>query len=415
MNAFPAGAGPPELDWERWATILQQYAGATGLVVSVYDRQLQRRIGPLHSSRLARAFATTRLWSQDGPGSALEKKLAALCMQNDTVESQTYCTELHLRALPITLFGQVSAAIVYGWVYCGFPTALANEQVAHDLGVSAPKLWREVRLEAPISPSRLTSFCELLETLVASNIHQTEAIEDLQALARMREVFLARVSHELRTPLSALSYRLQALLLGPLDDPVKIRTMLENMQGSIREEGQLIEDLIDAARTRTGKLSVSTVATRLVPILEAAVAAIQPQAESKQVRLHLQGVDAAHGAPLAADEQRLQQVFWNLLSNAVKFTPASGTVMIELSVREETYAVSVTDTGVGIEEKLLPRLFETFVKQEKNNEKGLGLGLSIARHIVDLHGGSLQVFSAGRGKGATFTVVLPRDGNATCP
>ncbi len=408
MTALPADASAATLDWPKWADILQHYSAATGLVVSAYDENRQRQVGPLGASRLAVTLRASNLWAPEGPGSLLEQALCARCMENGQLEIVSYCTELQVRALPITLFGQVRGAVVHGWVYSGFPSALASDQLARALALDAPKLWRDIRLESPLSPSRLESFSRLLETLIVSTAQQTEAIENLQALARMREVFLASVSHELRSPLSALAYRLQALLLSPLDDPLQIRRTLEAMKRSIGEEERLLEDLIDSAQTRTGKLRIKPVATQLAPIVCASVAAIQPQAENKGVRLHSRGFEPQPDTGIVADEQRLRQVFWNLLSNAIKFTPAGGSVSVELSISGDSYLVAVTDTGSGIEPALQAQLFTTFVKQEHDNEKGLGLGLSIAKHIVELHGGSLRVFSAGPGEGARFTVSLPR-------
>lgn len=409
MNALPAGAGPPELDWDRWSILLQQYAAATGLVVSLYDEHLQRRVGPLLNSRLARVLSGSKLWSDGGPGAVLEEGLAARALSHQQPVSDTFCTELHVRALPVQLFGQTRGVIVFGWIFCSFPTALANDRIAREVGLPPARLWREVRLESPISPVRMTVLGDLLQTLVEANAHQTEAIEGLRSLSRMRDVFLARVSHDLRTPLTAISLRIEALLLGRLDDPVHIRQVLEGMQASVSEEARLIEDLIDAARTRTGQLSVKRTQAELVPILRAAVAAIQPQADKKAVRLQTKGLDTPAETPIYADESRLQQVFWNLLSNAVKFTLAGGDVTVELQVREYDYEIRITDSGAGIDGELLPKVFDAFAKRETDNETGLGLGLPIARHIVDQHGGSIRAWSAGPRRGATFTVTFPRD------
>lgn len=407
MNPSPASAGPPELDWNRWAKLLQQFSAATGLMVSLYDERAVLRVGPLGHSALSSALAPSRLWAADGPGVRLESALARRCVASGRMETDTFCTELDVRAMPLVLAGEVRGVIVFGWVFCAFPTALANDRIAREAGLPAPRLWRQLRLESPISPARLTVLSDLLRTLVESNVQQTEAIEELQRLSDMRDVFLARVSHDLRTPLTAISLRIEALLYGALDDPVQIRQVLQSMQASIAEEARLIDDLIDAGRTRTGQMRIERTHTELAPILSEAVAAIRPQADKKSVHLHVHGIGPDRPHPIYADGSRLRQVFWNLLSNAVKFTPSEGDVTLEVRNGGGQYEVRVQDSGAGIEAELLPRVFDTFIKRAQDNDQGLGLGLPIAKHIVELHGGTVHASSDGDGRGTTMVVILP--------
>lgn len=407
MNPLPASGGPPPLEWDRWEMLLRQYATASGLVVSLFDGRGVRRIGPILPTRLAKRLGSTRLWEESGPGSALEQTLVQRVLASGLIESEGFCTELHIRAMPLRLAGEVRGVLVFGWVLCGFPTAMANDHIARELGLPAAALWRDMRLEAPVSPARFTVLTELLQTLVDSNVQQMEAIEELQALSEMRDMFLARVSHDLRTPLTAISLRIETLLHGTLEDPSEIRSTLASMQVSVAEEARLIDDLIDAARTRTGQLRIDRQPTQLVPILTDAYDAIRPQADKKGVRLQMQGIDTDQPTPVYADGSRLRQVFWNLLSNAVKFTPAEGTVAMQLRLGGGTYEISVRDSGDGIEEDMLLKIFDTFIKRERANDQGLGLGLPIAKHIVELHGGSVRAFSDGEGHGTTMVVVLP--------
>ena len=223
----------------------------------------------------------------------------------------------------------------------------------------------------------------------------------------MREVFLAGVSHELRTPLSVLGTRIELLLRGDLDDTQAVRTSLRSMKHHVATEARLVEDLIEAARTRTGQLRVDKQPTSLRSILQEAVAAILPIADGKQIAVPVPDLGELTHMPLVADAHRLQQVFWNLLSNAVKFTPAAGRIEVSVLRNAHEYRVTVADSGSGIEEALLPHVFDPFTKQHKANAQGLGLGLSIARHIVEQHGGAIRVESAGRNEGATFHVTLP--------
>lgn len=408
MNAFPKGTGPPRLDWARWWEILQRYAAATGLTVSLYDEHSERKSGPTLGTPFARVLAGSHLWAEDGPGAAIEKRLVSRCVQTGEPQRDTFCDELHVRALPVELNQKVPAVITYGWVFCSFPTALASDRIARAVGLAPAKLWGEARLETPVSPTRLSIFSELLLTLVESNAHHAEAVAELEKMAHIRERFLAQVSHDLRTPLSAISLRIEALLLGDLQQPEQIRKGLEAMRNSIAEETHLIEDLIDAARTRTGQFSLHCVNTQLADVLAAAIEAIRPQAAAKSIGMHLYGKLDPFESPIRADARRLQQAFWNLLSNAVKFTPVHGTVTMVLDATPDTYIVDIKDSGGGIDPAEIPSIFDDFVKSQRDNDQGLGLGLAISKRIVELHGGTIRAESAGIGHGSTFTVQLPR-------
>lgn len=412
MNAFPKGAGPPILDWARWWEILRRYAAATGLTVSLYDEHSERKSGPTLGTRFARVLAGSRLWAEDGPGAAIEKRLVSRCVQTGAPQRDTFCDELHVCALPVKRNQKVPAVITYGWVFCSFPTALASDRIARAVGLAPAKLWGEARLETPVSPTRLSIFSELLLTLVESNAHHAEAVADLEKMAHIRERFLAQVSHDLRTPLSAISLRIEALLLGDLQQPEQIRKGLEAMRNSIAEETHLIEDLIDAARTRTGQFSLQCANTQLADVLAAAIEAIRPQAAAKSIGMHLYGKLNPHESPIRADARRLQQAFWNLLSNAVKFTPVHGTVTMVLDATPDTYIVDIKDSGGGIDPAEIPSIFDDFVKSQLDNDQGLGLGLAISKRIVELHGGTIRAESAGIGHGSTFTVQLPRSAPA---
>jgi signal transduction histidine kinase len=268
------------------------------------------------------------------------------------------------------------------------------------------RLWTQARLESPVSTSRMDSHTGLLRTLIDSNTRQKEAIARLNELNRMREVFLATVSHEMRTPLSAISMRLDLLLLSKLDDPVRLRRELGAMMRHVSQEARMVEDLIDAAQTRNGQLAIQLEDVSLLRVLRDALSTVEPRAQAKGVTLLASSLDQAD-VFVRGDAQRLQQLFWNLLSNAVKFTQAEGQVGVEVIAGGDMHLVRVTDTGQGIAEQFLPEVFGAFNKQQEQNAEGLGLGLFIARHIAELHGGAISVESAGIGQGTVFTVSLP--------
>jgi signal transduction histidine kinase len=395
------------LDWEGWRRALARFAAATELCVCAYDQDCQRQAGPFASSNLARLLASAGVWSQDRLGDRIERDLVARVLATAEAESASVCDELRLQAVPLVIGGQVRGAIVYGWAFSTFGTPLGCERIARQLGVDGARLWAEARLQSPVPEARMTVYTELLETMIESTARHAEAVEHLHELGRLREVFLASVSHELRTPLSVLGTRIELLLRGALANPEAVRASLVNMKHHVATEARLVEDLIEAARTRTGQLRIEMRPASLRDILKASVTAVLPHAEAKHIAVAIPDLDGADPLPIFADAHRLQQVFWNLLSNAVKFTPESGRIDLQLRGDARMYVVSVMDTGSGIEEAMLAHVFKPFTKQLKANAQGLGLGLSIASHIVERHGGTIRVESAGHGAGATFHVALP--------
>ena len=392
-------------DWSAWETALAQFSAASGLVVSAYDSEGKRRAGPFLQSELSRLLASAALWDEEGEGTRFEQELARQAAQQGQA-SAAFCDELCVMAVPLTMFDVVYGTVVYGWTFNRFTSGMACERIARLLGLSGARLWTQARLESPVSSSRMDSHTGLLRTLIDSNTRQKEAIARLNELNRMREVFLATVSHEMRTPLTAISMRLDMLLISKLDDPVRLRRELGAMMGHVTQEARMVEDLIDAAQTRNGQLAMQPEDVSLLRILHDALSTVEPRAEAKGVTLDVSSLEQAD-VLVRGDAQRLQQLFWNLLSNAVKFTQAGGQVGIELVAGGDMHLVRVSDTGQGIAEQFLPEVFGAFNKQQSQNEEGLGLGLFIARHIAELHGGMITVESAGAGQGTVFSVSLP--------
>jgi PAS domain S-box-containing protein len=229
-----------------------------------------------------------------------------------------------------------------------------------------------------------------------------------QEANRAKDEFLANLSHELRTPMTAILGWAHLLQLGDLE-PEQVSLGLQTIRQSGEAQAKLIDDLLDVSRIVTGKLQLNTTPVRLADIVRGAIAAIRPAAEAKRHRLE---VDIrADDATVLGDASRLQQVFWNLLSNAVKFTPPGGVVRVRLADRDtDNVALAVEDTGEGIPSEFLPLVFERFRQAATaiRGRTGLGLGLAIAKELVEMHGGSIAASSEGRGTGSTFTVTLPR-------
>src|SRR5213078_4116932 len=234
-----------------------------------------------------------------------------------------------------------------------------------------------------------------------------ESRRKLDEANRAKDEFLATLSHELRTPLNAILGWVRLLRSGTLDAASASRGP-EVIERNSRLLAQLIEDLLDVSRIVTGKLRLEARSVDLVSVIVAAMEAVQTAAEAKGIRLET-SLDAALG-PISADPNRLQQVVWNLLTNAIKFTATGGRVDIRLERAGSTARITVSDTGQGIRPELLPFVFDRFRQGETSIGRrygGLGLGLAIVRHIVELHGGVVRAESAGESRGAIFMVDLP--------
>ncbi len=234
--------------------------------------------------------------------------------------------------------------------------------------------------------------------------------EDARRMAeeasRMRDDFLATVSHELRTPLNAMLGWVQMLRAGHVA-PDKRERALETVERNARAQAQLIEDLLDVSRILAGKLRLEVAPVDLHGAVEAALETVRPAAEAKGVRLQ---PTLASGGLVVGDVHRLQQIAWNLLSNAVKFTPKGGRVQVLLELVDSSVELTVADTGQGIAPDFLPFVFDRFSQADGGSRRahsGLGLGLSIVRQLVEMHGGTVRASSEGEGRGATFTVRLP--------
>ena len=232
-------------------------------------------------------------------------------------------------------------------------------------------------------------------------------LREAQEANRLKDEFLATVSHELRTPLTAILGWAHLLRGGGLGGEAAVKA-LETIERNARSQSQLIDDLLDVSRIVTGKLRLEIMPVDPHTFIDAAVESVRPAAEAKGVRL--EKVTDTGAETVMGDPARLQQVVWNLLMNAVKFTPRGGRVQIRLERVNSQVEIAVADTGAGIDPEFLPHVFERFRQADQKTTRqhgGLGLGLAIVRHLVELHGGSVRADSGGEGAGATFTVALP--------
>ncbi|MFN2578976.1 MAG: ATP-binding protein [Pyrinomonadaceae bacterium] len=244
---------------------------------------------------------------------------------------------------------------------------------------------------------------ELKKLLVSEQLARAEAV----GANRMKDEFLATVSHELRTPLNAIIGWTHMLANGKLDQTLTSRA-LETIGRNAKAQAQLVEDILDVSRVITGKLQLIIAPVDVASIINAAIDSVQPAATCKEIEIEVTLDPSIRH--IAADANRLQQVVWNLLSNAIKFTPVGGRVKVSLKREAGNIQIKVSDTGKGITPTFLPFIFERFRQEDASTTRsygGLGLGLSIVRHLTELHGGTVEAYSGGDGKGATFTILLP--------
>ncbi|MUL36836.1 hybrid sensor histidine kinase/response regulator [Gloeocapsopsis dulcis] len=238
-------------------------------------------------------------------------------------------------------------------------------------------------------------------------VREQEARASAEAANRAKDEFLSILSHELRTPLNAMLGWSQLLRSQKLNEATRSRG-LEAIERNARGQANLIEDLLDISRIITGKLRLHVRPIELVPVIEAAIDTVRPAADAKQ--LQIQSVLDPLAGLVSGDSDRLQQIVWNLLANAIKFTPKGGQVQVRLERVNSHVEIIVSDTGQGISADFLPYIFERFRQADSTHTRshgGLGLGLAIVRHLVELHGGSVQAQSPGEGQGSTFVVQLP--------
>jgi signal transduction histidine kinase len=269
--------------------------------------------------------------------------------------------------------------------------------------LSKPFEPRELRARV----ATLTKIHELHRRAIEMSVATERALERVEEANRMKDDFLATLSHELRTPLNAILGWTHMLRSGTLPEEKRERA-LEIIERNAASQARLIEDLLDASRIVSGKLRLQVGHVDVAKVVEMAVDTVRPAAEARGVELEL--VLDPEVRDIIADPERLQQVVWNLVNNAVKFTPRAGRVSVSLRAVDAEARIEVKDTGQGIAPEFLPHVFERFRQAESGvagAHGGLGLGLAIASHLVQLQGGTLSAASEGLGRGATFTVRLP--------
>lgn len=270
----------------------------------------------------------------------------------------------------------------------------------------------------PVAEASLAQLAQIATVAIEKRIlYEQERAARAQAeeASRLKDEFLATVSHELRTPLTSFLGYAQLLQMRPRDEIYIARTV-ERMVSSARTQARLIDDLLDVSRIVSGKMRIEPRPIDFIAVIHAALDTVRPAIEAKGQHLHVWLQPEA--GLIVGDAGRLQQVVWNLLSNATKFTPRGGAIRVLLDVQGVFVRFRVSDTGQGVRSDFLPYVFDRFRQADSTSRRvqgGLGLGLAIVHHLVELHGGRVEAASPGVGYGATFTVWLPQDRSAAPP
>jgi signal transduction histidine kinase len=284
-------------------------------------------------------------------------------------------------------------------------------QRLHKETIAALTLARDAEQALAREKERLASMVSELTRLEQMRAHllqrEKAARSKAEEASRLKDQFLAMVSHELRTPLNAILGWADMLRTGRLEGEAQARAS-ESIFSSAKRQAHLVDELLDVARITSGKIRLTRTVVDLHEVVRDALEVVQAAADAKNVRITIEP-DPTLGSTFG-DPARLQQIAWNLLSNAVKFTPDGGSVLVRLRRQNNITEMVVSDTGAGIPPEFLPWVFEPFLQADASTTRpfgGLGLGLSIVRHLVEAHGGHISVASGGEGQGATFTVRLP--------
>lgn len=302
----------------------------------------------------------------------------------------------------------------------GSPTAvdspgahhLACAMVHRDRPVGTLQLWRTAE-RAPWSELERLTAQEAAARLAAAIVTHARELRTAEA-ASAQDHFLATISHEMRTPLGVMVGWIEMLRTGRLDAERQTRAV-EVLGRNARALTRLIEDLLETSRILADRLGLELTNVPVADLVLGVVESVRPTAQAAGLELDAQADASIY---IRADRERIDQVLHNLVGNALKFTPAGGSVNVTLVVRDGSAVITVADTGVGLAPELLPRIFDRFWQEERRGKvtgRGLGLGLFIVRHLVQLHGGTISAESDGPGRGARFTVSLPIEGPPSGP
>lgn len=395
---------------DLWKPALDKYAAATGLSVELFAADGQPVPG---STRLTPLAALFREYAVD-PG--LFNECARRCLSQTGERPAVIVAESHgltVVGASLAFDGEIVGAAVAGYALGRFSQVPLIQRWAQSAGVPFHRLWDIARRQSPTPERRLELHGELLQvlgdTLLREN-HRTRQYEEtadkLQAADAAKDEFLAVLSHELRTPLAAIAGWANVLRRSASAESVSKAVLA--IDRNVFLQSRMVEDLLDVTRIAKGTVTLDLRIHALAALIQAAMEASVQEGEKKSIRIDF--TDANVPLLVHGDAGRLQQIFRNIVSNAVKFTPAGGRVRVTLARDADCARVAVADSGKGIAPDFLPFVFELFRQQEhgtRREHEGLGIGLALVKRLVELHGGSVDISSAGVGHGTEVTVRLP--------
>ena len=394
-----------------WWRALDKYGAATHLTVALYDRDERLFFGPVHPTPLFELLA---------PGHQPLSMFAACvrrCLGHTAASSPIVVEQqdgLAVIGSALTLNGEVVGSAVAAYVLTAFAGEHMVRRLAKDCGVSFEALWPRIRAELPLTRARLLVYGELLQVLcnalLSENFRarqQERTATRLAAADQAKYQFLAMLSHELRNPLGAIQIATQIIRLGRAS-PAAVQQATGVVDRQVKHVARLLDDLLDVSRITRGRIELRKssvhVATAVAHALETSRGLIDARGHSLTISLPEQPIR------LEADPTRLEQIVTNLLDNAAKYTPPEGHIAVMASVEETDVVLRVRDSGVGISAELLPHVFDLFAQGEPSlahSQGGLGIGLTLVRRLVELHGGTVTIHSEGVGRGTEAVVRLP--------
>ncbi len=392
-------------DWER---MLELFSKASGMTSSLYLPDRTRVAGPYAGSAFGKFLVDSGLFAVDELAHTFEAERSYLATVEKKFEDLRFKDGLTVKLLPILSHNQVLGVVVFGWYFDHFPDPVECFKLSKVFKQPETAFWQAASVQAPTSREKATNHAEMLSLLCSTLTQQLTYLKHATVNARLKDELLAVVSHELKTPLTSILLRVQMLKKNGLQ-PEKLMDFAHSLESNALVQVKLIEDLLDAAKVITGKFKIEFLPIDLKTVVLAAVNTVEASASKKDIAILTTGLDASY--PFMGDGFRLQQAFWNVLANSVKFSSPGGKIHVSLTQNVSSYVIKIQDHGQGIEPSFMPFLFNKFSQHESeeiHGNGGLGLGLSLVKTIIELHHGTVEVESAGAGKGSTFQINLPR-------
>lgn len=395
---------------EAWQVALERYGAATMTTVGVYEAPALQILGPIHPTPL---FESVNL-EQRAPPMFMECVRRCLSPGEAPVIIEDH--GVAVIGIRMARGGTPIGAVVAGYGLTGFPEEASVRRFVHGHGLALSPVWRAMRRQTPLTLSRLQVYADLLaaliDTLLSENLRAQEYERTAARLAeavQAKDQFLAMLAHELRNPLAPIRIAMQIIGMRETAD-VAVQKARDIVDRQVAHLTRLLDDLFDVSRITSGRIRLHkekiNLATSVAHALEQSQTLVQERAHSLSVALPQEPMF------VDADPLRLEQVISNLVNNAARYTPPNGHIIVTAARENAEAVLRVSDDGIGIPSNMLTRIFDLFTQGDRSlarSEGGLGVGLTVVRNLVELHGGSVAAESDGPGRGSEFMVRLPLD------